>query len=219
MTTYLTADTHFCHGTMLSADGPHRPFANVDEMNDALIENWNAVVNPEDVVWHLGDLFMRGDDRTVAKIFYALKGRKRLIIGNHDVDKHGRLLPVLARLPWDAEPAHAAEIQHDGNRIMLSHYAGWTWNQAHRGAYLAFGHSPGGLLGLPGSIDVGVDVQKFKPISGADFVEQAEETILDAETRLIHNARRLDGLLKAYEDQADVIRKKRGEERTRGFRR
>jgi calcineurin-like phosphoesterase family protein len=216
MTTYLTADTHFGHPLMLTAC--NRPYKNVHEMNRGLIDNWNAVVNPEDTVWHLGDFAMKSDAREIAEIFYALNGRKNLIIGNHDVYKDGTVLPALQRLNWESI-SHAAEIHHDGNRIMLSHYAGWTWNQAHRGAYQAFGHTHGQMIGLPGSIDVGVDAQGLKPISAEEFVRQAEDSILNAKQQVDDNVGRLANLLDFYAERADVIRKKRGEERTRGFRR
>jgi hypothetical protein len=109
MTTFLTSDTHFGHALMLKLEACARPFANTDEMDQCLIDNWNAFVHPNDTVWHLGDFAMRQDERRVAQIFHALNGVKKLIIGNHDVDKKGALLPSLKRLPW-AEVAHAAEI-------------------------------------------------------------------------------------------------------------
>jgi len=207
MTTFLTADTHFGHATMITG-GPQRPFGTVDEMNEALITSWNAVVHPKDTVWHMGDFSMKLNGRATADIFYQLNGRKHLIIGNHDVDNHGRLLPALERLDW-VSVSHAAEIQHDGQRIMLSHYAGYTWNCEHRGAYQAFGHSHGTLLGMPGSVDVGVDAQDLKPISVGEFVRQAEDTIIQAEERIEQIVDRLVGRLDSFKEHADSILKKR----------
>ncbi|MHA6643655.1 metallophosphoesterase family protein [Mesorhizobium sp. A623] len=208
MTTYLTADTHFGHPLMVRENGPNRPFNDVYAMNRALVEAWNQTVNPEDTVWHLGDFSMKLDNREMAEIYFSLNGIKHLIVGNHDVDKKGKLLEGLKRLDWKSV-SHAAEIKHDGNRIMLSHYAGWTWNQAHRGAYLAFGHTHGSMLGLPGSVDVGVDAQGMVPISCEEFVRQAEDTIINAKKHVDVNLDRLAGLLDRYEERADVIRKNR----------
>lgn len=216
MTTFLTADTHFNHPLMLTAC--NRPYGNVYEMNEALIQNWNSVVNPQDTVWHLGDFAMKSNAREIAEFFYALNGRKHLIIGNHDVMKDGTLMPELERLDW-VSISHAAEIKHDGQRIMLSHYAGYTWNAEHRGAYQAFGHSHGDLLGMPGSVDVGVDNQNLKPIAVEEFVRQAEETIIHAEERVESIVDRMVGRLDRYKEQAAVIRKRRGEERAQSFRR
>jgi len=232
MSTFLTADTHFGHPLMLTAC--NRPYKNVHEMNEALVRNWNSVIHPKDTVWHLGDFSMKLDNREMAEIFYALNGRKHLIIGNHDVLKDGGILPGLERLGWESI-SHAAEIKHNGQRIMLHHYAGWTWNAEHRGAFQAFGHSHGDLLGLPGSIDVGVDVQNYAPIAAEEFVRQAEDTILNAAKQVDANVDRLANRMGFYKERADVIRKQRkasaildrapdvepdeGDELPRGFRR
>lgn len=204
MSTYLTADTHFGHATMLHADTCARPYASVDEMDEALISNWNSVVHDRDTVWHLGD-FALGDEHRIAKIWHALKGQKKLILGNHDVDKRGRVLPLLSRLPW-ASVSHAAEINHDGQRITLTHYAGLTWNAEHHGAYQAFGHSHGKLLGMPGSVDVGVDTQDLKPISVEEFIRQADYTIEHAEQRIEDICMRLMNKAPQYAERDGALR-------------
>nr|WP_245247801.1 hypothetical protein [Tianweitania sediminis] len=135
-----------------------RPFATTREMDEFLISAWNAVVRPDDLVFHLGDFsFGLGDEQRVRSIFYRLHGRKRLIIGNHDVRKGGDLHPTLAGLDWDAPPAHAAETTDEGQRVYLSHYAHRVWPAAHKGAAHFYGHSHGSLEGLGRSRDVGVD--------------------------------------------------------------
>ena len=77
---YFTSDTHFGHARIIELCA--RPFANVDEMNEALIQKWNAVVGPDDVVYHLGDFFM-GPKETVL-LRKRLNGKIVLIKGNHD---------------------------------------------------------------------------------------------------------------------------------------
>ena len=42
---FFTSDTHFYHANIINFC--KRPFANVETMNEALIENWNAVVGVE----------------------------------------------------------------------------------------------------------------------------------------------------------------------------
>lgn len=54
-------------------------------MNSVMIERWNSVVKDEDIVYHLGDVGFAGVNR---HILPALKGRKRLILGNHDDGKN-----------------------------------------------------------------------------------------------------------------------------------
>jgi calcineurin-like phosphoesterase family protein len=93
MTIFLISDTHFCHANMLTftnADGSLvRPgFANVQEMDEHLVECWNRVVKPPDHVYHLGDVTMlRGSDGNcapAARLLDRLNGHKRIILGNHD---------------------------------------------------------------------------------------------------------------------------------------
>ena len=57
MTVFFTSDTHFGDHRVLNLYP--RPFGSVAEMDTALATRWNAVVLPDDEVWHLGD-FARG---------------------------------------------------------------------------------------------------------------------------------------------------------------
>jgi len=50
-------------------------------------------------------------------------------------------------------------------KIVLCHYAMRTWNRSHKGAWMLFGHSHGELNGDSQSMDVGVDVHGFRPVS------------------------------------------------------
>jgi calcineurin-like phosphoesterase family protein len=78
---WFTSDTHFGHARIIELC--NRPFSSVDEMNEAIIDNWNAVVNPGDIVFHMGDVAM-GTIADSLPLVSRLNGRKRLIIGNHD---------------------------------------------------------------------------------------------------------------------------------------
>ena len=86
---WIISDTHFLHSNMLNfldTDGvPFRGqyFSNQDELDEYMIENWNAKVKPQDTIWHLGDVFI-GDIERFEKIWPRLQGKKRLIVGNHD---------------------------------------------------------------------------------------------------------------------------------------
>lgn len=84
---WFISDTHFGHENTWSkfkrADGsPLRPFTSTEEMDETMIANWNRVVGPKDVVWHLGDVVI---NRKYMKSLSRLMGRKRLIRGNHDI--------------------------------------------------------------------------------------------------------------------------------------
>ena len=84
MNTYVVSDTHFNHENVIRYS--NRPYASVEEMNEALIANWNNVVKPEDVVICLGD-FALGNKDDIPGIVARLNGMKILVRGNHDRSK------------------------------------------------------------------------------------------------------------------------------------
>jgi calcineurin-like phosphoesterase family protein len=93
---FLVSDTHVGHRNMLvftRPDGtPLRPFATIEEHDEALIENWNRVVKPEDTVIHLGDVCM---SHVHLHKIGQMNGRKVLVQGNHDPvgGKKGKKFP------------------------------------------------------------------------------------------------------------------------------
>ncbi len=86
---YLIADTHFGDEAILRYE--NRPFQSVEEMDEALIRNWNNTVKPEDTVFILGD-FSSYDLQKTAAICHRLNGHKYLIMGNHDTDSESDYL-------------------------------------------------------------------------------------------------------------------------------
>lgn len=80
---FFTSDTHFGHANIMTYC--NRPFANVEEMDKILIENWNSVVPKDGIVWHLGD-FCLGPKQSerISEIVHKLNGRIKLVLGNHD---------------------------------------------------------------------------------------------------------------------------------------
>jgi len=81
MKTFFISDTHFNHRRIIEYCG--RPYKDVDEMNNKIVNNWNSVVGAEDIVYHLGD-FCLGDREVIRKFVARLNGRKMIILGNHD---------------------------------------------------------------------------------------------------------------------------------------
>jgi calcineurin-like phosphoesterase family protein len=159
---WLTADEHYNHDNIIKFCG--RPFADVKEMKEAFIENHNKVVKPGDRVYHLGDMFWRTTTVTEAiEIVTRLNGQHYYIYGNHD-EVFRKNPPVRNMFIWcrDAENLKVDGYPH----IWLSHYAHRVWNGSHRGAYHLYGHTHNALP-QDGSLsfDVGVDAQKFAPIS------------------------------------------------------
>lgn len=154
MSTFFTADTHV--GDHRTINIQKRPFANVAEMDAALVARWNAVVAPADVVWHLGDVARRPGD--VPALLAALNGTKHLLRGNNDPDA------TAAAAGW-ASVADYAELEVEGRRLVLCHYPFRSWNGQHKGALNLHGHSHGRLKPVPRQFDVGVDVHDFAPVT------------------------------------------------------
>lgn len=81
MRNFYIADMHLGHANIIGFD--HRPFADVEEMDRTLIDNWNAAVEEKDNIYILGDL-MWGEEEKWPEILQRLRGNKILIRGNHD---------------------------------------------------------------------------------------------------------------------------------------
>ena len=164
MRRFFTSDTHFFHKNIIRLS--NRPFADVKEMHDTIVNNWNRVVLPEDEVYHIGD-FSFGSRKQTHEILDRLMGKVHLVYGNHDqvVRKNKELQD---RFVWCKE-IHELKIPdenaHRGEqKIVLCHYAMRVWNKSHHGAWHLYGHSHGSLPEDPNalSFDVGVDPNGFK---------------------------------------------------------
>lgn len=121
---WFTADTHFCHKPEFLW-GP-RGFSNVEEMNEAIIERWNKVVKPEDIVYHLGDTMLNDNEKGI-ECFKRLNGQIFIIWGNHDTENRTNALFEECRHKllggW-----YAFVIKHGKQSIYLSHYPTLTAN-------------------------------------------------------------------------------------------
>lgn len=173
---WFTSDTHFGHAKVIEYS--NRKFSNVHEMDQALIKNWNAVVNPHDVVWHLGDFgFCKFAE--IKNILLQLNGKKNFIFGNHDkeIEKHKN---ELLNENFFESIQHYKKISYNGQNIILLHYGMRVWEKSHHGAWHLFGHSHNSLPPHGKSFDVGVDSKvitpEYRPIS-FDEVKKYMDTV------------------------------------------
>lgn len=152
MNIWFTSDTHYGHANIIKYC--NRPFKNIREMDEGLIELHNECVGPSDVVYHLGDFSF---SRESSKYLKRLNGAEyHLILGNHDKRK----------LLTDAGFTSINDVKkiHNGEyTFWLSHYAHLRWPHSHHGAFHLFGHSHGGLEGHGRSMDIGVDTNEYRP--------------------------------------------------------
>lgn len=146
---------------MLRLKNHPRPFADVDAMNAALVENYNRVVAANAYVFLLGDLSAGGASRSL-EYLSQLKGKKFWVPGNHDADIRykAKLVSCFERV-LDIMEVRVPDVKHpDGEQaIMLCHYPFESWNKMHYGSWHLHGHSHGNLrenLDLK-RLDVGVD--------------------------------------------------------------
>lgn len=174
---FFTADLHLGHTNILSHCAWTRPYDTVESMDSAIVERINERVSSDDILYIVGDFAVSGDVEYIRHLFHQIRGRKVLILGNHDLDRRGRVRKNLRDLPWDRPPTHAQETTDEGCRIYMHHYACRTWPAAHHGSYHLFGHSHGSLPPLGRSRDVGIDCpdSRFTPMT----FREIQETLLD----------------------------------------
>lgn len=109
--------------------------ASVGRMNKAMIDNINAVVGENDILYHVGDVFWGHELDFAKSIRDQIKCRTiHHIWGNHDE-------PEVASLFASSEKY--AEVIVDKQRIFLCHYPMRSWDKSHKGVWSLYGHVHG----------------------------------------------------------------------------
>ena len=183
---WFTSDTHFNHQKIL--EFCKRPFENINEHDQKLIENWNSVISPDDTVFHLGD-FCFGNPQKVQEIRKQLNGHIYLIKGNHD-DKN-----LQASLyPLFEECLYQARILIGKQTIYLNHFPFLCFAHGNIETYKdsysiqLFGHIHSGpnstsqdtsrsSILYPTQYDVGVDNNNYFPISWKQVKNKIDDQI------------------------------------------
>lgn len=167
MTSWFTADLHLSHENIIRFC--NRPFLDAATMDASIIAELQARVRSEDDLWILGDFAISkatGTQRTAVRaMFDAIPGRKHLIVGNHDRS-------WIRELPWHSVSPMADIIVED-QRLFLCHYPMVTFPGARRGGLQLFGHVHQNWAGTRNSINAGVDLWDFRPISVSEIQERA----------------------------------------------
>ena len=115
---WVISDTHFGHAGVCRFMAPNgvdklRPWDNTEEMDEAMIQNWNSVVGPTDRVYHLGDVAI---NRKALHVLGRLNGRMVLVKGNHDIFALKDYLPY-----FDDIRAYVVKKTEQGGKLILSH--------------------------------------------------------------------------------------------------
>ena len=127
---FYIADCHFDHEAILYFD--NRPYATIEEHDEALINNWNSVVTNEDTVYILGD-FHWGTENDWIEVLEQLNGNKVLIRGNHDIT------PSKSR-KYFQDVKDYKEIDDNGRKVVLCHYPMPYFKNHYYGWYHLYGH-------------------------------------------------------------------------------
>ena len=114
MAKFVFSDPHF-YSESIIVNG-RRPFKDVAEMNRNLILNYNSVVGKQDICYWLGDIMYGATKERVANVLRQLRGRKYLIMGNHDRNHSETWWLSCGFVKVFSHPIYDAE-----NYIMLSH--------------------------------------------------------------------------------------------------
>lgn len=156
---FFTADTHFGHNKVRIP--VERPWQNKEEMDSALIQNWNSKIQPNDIVYHLGDFAKNQEYENVKNYLRQLNGKIILISGNHDV----KFSDSTKRLFFEFHK-HQYELCVSVYELyILNHCPMLEWNKSHHNSFHLFGHCHGVVDNIGKAWDVGVDNNKYFPLS------------------------------------------------------
>jgi calcineurin-like phosphoesterase family protein len=186
---WLISDSHFqhkniCRGTSVWTDeSATRDFETLAEMNETLLKNLNNLVQPDDILFHLGDFSFQGVDNI--QYFRERINCKNihLLLGNHDhniVNNKETSDGIFVKDLFSSVQDYL-EVTIDGKLFVLCHYPFSYWRDSHKGSINLFGHEHGMINDRikPNQFDVGVDnvIKKFgtySPISLQQVLQQID---------------------------------------------
>lgn len=177
---HFYSDPHFGHPNILKYAS--RPFANTDEMDAAFIAQYNARVQPGEVVLWCGDCSF--NLRAFPAILRQMNGHKILVRGNHDRDKG-----YMARVGFDLVlDEMVLRIGRRTCRVSHYPYAGSTHRgdrpderyldrrpKRNKGEVLIHGHTHSVHRRNENMVHVGVDAWDYRPASMAEVAALVAE--------------------------------------------
>lgn len=167
MSKWFSSDWHLGHKRVI--EFANRPFKNLKEMDDAIIDNMIAPLKKGDDFYFLGDLYW--DAQSFWKFYNKFPKNVRFhwIIGNHDYNT------IKNHEGQFAEITPLTEVKFLSQHAVLCHFPMMTWNRSHHGSFMLFGHHHvNGHVEptLQGKmLNVNCEFNNFKPYSEEDVVE------------------------------------------------
>lgn len=180
---WFTSDLHLNHSKII--EYCNRPFSSVEEMNESLINNWNSVVKPNDIIFCLGDIALGGSG-VWNTLIPRLNGKIHLILGNHDIRNWRESYRDLFE-----SVSEQLTVEIDKKTFILTHfpllcYHG-TWGtemnviNLHGHIHLCKGATGKDVERLQYTFstqyDVGVDLNNYTPISYNQVMERIKYQI------------------------------------------
>lgn len=172
MSNFYIADTHFGHFNIIKHC--HRPFGMLEQMDTTLIQNWNKVVSDKDTVYILGDIAFSKGAKEPAEYLRQLRGKKIIIVGNHDYDisknRTKYLKSKLVEGIYDYLEIKDT-LNGESKKLILSHYPMVEWNGFFRGSIHLYGHIHNNvdnnayhiMRNITNAYNVGADILNFTP--------------------------------------------------------
>jgi calcineurin-like phosphoesterase family protein len=162
--TYFTSDTHFLDFRQVAVFGEPvhlflRPFKSLEEQDELLIERWNALVKPEDTVWHLGDFTTQ---EAGLAFRHRLNGTIHLLRGNKEDSFSDELLLNY----FDSVQTQAFYTLKTGEEINLVHYPVLAIAEK----FNLVGHIHKAWTIQANMLNLGVDVWNWQPVSENEII-------------------------------------------------
>jgi calcineurin-like phosphoesterase family protein len=181
---FFTADLHF--GDTNWGRGKKAQMGSQRKRENQLVDNWNSVVDTDDIVYVLGD-FAETVDAFIAA-HRALNGTKVYLQGNHDprvlfaTDEElhrpfgERVFPDAQFLVGEGQSIDYKH-KHTWEKFFISHrpFASWPWDTIHVHGHLHGGnskHANEDYREVDGRCDVGVENWQDTPVDADTLCEK-----------------------------------------------
>jgi len=187
---FVTSDLHFNHDREFIYKP--RGFESVQEMNEGIIERWNAVVHDDDIVYLLGDVCLGGGTpemlNTNRKLIERLNGKIHIIAGNHDTDNRIVMYNTCTNV---IDVKWADVLHYKKYHFYLSHYPSLTANLQKESLKQCtcnlYGHTHQNenfFNDIPFMYHVGVDSQNCYPVLLDVIIEEMEQKVIECQEQL-----------------------------------
>jgi calcineurin-like phosphoesterase family protein len=222
---FVTADHHFSHYRIPIFCGrtpwlypnpdfnPDKPedtkfnckwAVNLKAHDEALRDNWNAIVPKKSTVAIVGDFAFHNH----AQHLQGLNGSKIMILGTHD-----KMSQDVLRL---FKEVHEMGCVKNINKqlVTICHYAMRSWHGSFHGSWQLYGHSHGRMPEFDNmfSFDIGVDIWGYQPVPWEVVVKKMDiikSKIQELKLRVVDGERKAFGEYDKDPDQRVIDTRKK----------